>query len=205
MQSIAAKSMQRMCTTKLLNSNVSFSLSSGPATEALKRTAKNETLKRTSKRQRTEDPATLEGTRVTKEFDMTSVFAELPTNDEAFPSISWDFDDAFGSDAFPAPLSAFPQQDKGALSPLVPSPTKRRRTGGLVRSKSIKSLDLPTIAQTPASAALFDLDASMCLARDLGDAILSRSCDKERTKTPDLFDLLNEANAKSEPLLALQF
>ena len=212
MHAIAVKSMQRMCRTKLLNSNMSLTVSAGPATDALKRTAKNEALIRATKRRRTEDPSTLECTKVTKEFDMAAVFAELPTNDEAFPSISWDFDDAFSSDPFPSAMATFPQQDKGVVSPLLGSPTKRIRTGskgGLVRSKSVNALDSPAITGLPASAALFDLNSDMCFARGLGDSVLSRSNgEKQRRNTPDLCDLLNEANSTGESFLngiALQF
>lgn len=166
MQPAALKSMRRMCTAQVMNSNrASLAVHTGPATEA---------LKRATKRRRVEDnKASLECTKVSKDFDLASVFAELPTTEEAFPSISWDFDDAFGSEA---PMSAAVT----AFSPLCgekPSPLKRSRTAnntnGLVRSKTAKAF-FPAM-DVFAPAVDFDLDSEVRLARELGEAVMHRS------------------------------
>lgn len=199
MKPSALKSMQRMCTQQILHSNRSFAVSAGPATDALIRTAKNEALLQAGKRRRTEDASVLEGTKVTKEFDMTAVFADLPTNEEAFPSIAWDFDDAFRSDPSPKPLAALPHQDKGGVvSPLNPSPSKRTRTdsnSSLVRSKAMKSLDL--ITDFPVTDDLFDLESEIQMARGMGEAVMNH-CPKKR---PNLADLLKEASATGDSFL----
>uniref|UniRef100_A0A7S3L7V2 Uncharacterized protein n=1 Tax=Amphora coffeiformis TaxID=265554 RepID=A0A7S3L7V2_9STRA len=195
----ALKSMQRMCSTQILSSNRSVTVSSGPATEALKRASRNEALKRATKRRRMEDPATLECTKVTKEFDMAAVFAELPTNEESFPSICWEFDDVFGADPFSSVLPSPRPLSGGTISPLHPSSSKRLRTdssSSLVRSKTTNSFE--SIVNFPDICPAFDLDSEVLLARDLGEAVLNRSFgSKHHTLDSKLNTLLFNSSVKS--------
>lgn len=163
-----------MCSAQVLNNNMSnltknTSVNPNPATEA---------LKRATKRRRVEDSPSLECTKVSKKFDLDDMFAQLPTNDEAFPSISWDFDDAFGSDD--SLLASLRTQMRDAAP--QSSSMKRSRTeegcnpsssSGLVRSKSVRKLhSMMEFSSAPLS---FDLQSEVRLARELGEAVLSRT------------------------------
>jgi hypothetical protein len=152
------------CTSQILRANVPFiTVSPGPATEA---------LMRATKRRRVEEPsAALECTKVSQNFDMGSVFAELPTNDEAFPSIAWDCEDAFGTESSPLSFPSFLHFDE-----INTSPSKRQRTSsrqGLVRSKAIGHFD--SVVSSLSSSRCFDLESSKNLAQDLGDSVLQRT------------------------------
>jgi hypothetical protein len=140
-----------------------ITVSPGPATEA---------LMRATKRRRVEEPsAALECTKVSQNFDMGSVFAELPTNEEAFPSIAWDCEDAFGTESSPLSFPSFLHFDE-----INTSPSKRQRTSsrqGLVRSKAIGHFD--SVASSLSSSLCFDLESSKNLAQDLGHSVLQRT------------------------------
>ena len=186
----SVKSMHRMCNSQAIVGNIPVSVSSGPATEALQKAKTAEGLQRATKRRRSEDSASFECTKVSKQFDMGAIFADLPSNDEAFPTISWDFDDAFGVDSLPT--FALPGR---SFSAPAPSPSKKFRTesnSSLVRSKSMKSL--VSLAELSPPSVLFDLESEVKLARDLGESVLCKKFGKVKTLEPPskLCDLLKE-------------
>ena len=182
-----------MCSTQILSSNRSVTVSSGPATDALKRVSKDEAHWRATKRRRMEDKATLECTKVTKEFDMAAVFAELPTNEDIFPSICWEFDDTFGTDPFLSGLASPPLLGGKTNSPPNPSSSsssssssdrlRMNSSSSLVRSKSMKCL--ASMVSVPAIGPSFDVDSEVLLARELGEAVLNRSYGYQQHKPFD--------------------
>jgi hypothetical protein len=116
----------------------------GPATQALKRAVDHETHVRASKRRRSilgEDDGSLarDAAQISTEFNMSSIFAELPTDDDAFPTISWDFNEVFVGNNYSSVV------DRN--SPLLQSLSKTCTTkgnessGSLKRSKSSQTLD----------------------------------------------------------------
>lgn len=180
--------------TGLANSQACTKPCAGPATAALKRANDDELQRRAAKRRRSEDSATLEATKVSVDFDMSAVFAQLPTNDEAFPKISWDFDDGFADSMLPSTVLPF-NSERMESSPLFRSLCTYTYPEG----ESIKSR-VPSKSLTALNDAhkKLPLGKDLRLAGDIGEAILRRGLPKGAPmETVSLKGLLNEA-----PMLA---
>jgi hypothetical protein len=145
-----------------------------------------------------EPTAALECTKVSQHFDMGSVFAELPTNEDAFPSIAWDCEDACATEASPLSFPSFIHFEEMKTSPL-----KRQRTSsrhGLVRSKATNRFN--SMASCLSSSRCLDIESSKKVAQDLGDTVLQRSklsqtCHKLESAKLLLQDFLKECQPAS--------
>lgn len=132
----------------------------GPATQALKRAVDHETRVRASKRRRStageDDSLARDAAQVSVEFNMAAVFAQLPTEHDAFPTISWDFEEVFATNR-----RSVAQRD----SPLLSSLSTARATKGsdssssIKRSKSSETLDsLSSSKGTRSPSPTMDMD-----------------------------------------------